>query len=384
MTTKKDQKFSKHKPTLSKIHSLDLDINTSSHNRKLKLALFYLKIGFNVIPAKEKDKIPIIPWKKYQKEKVTEKDLIKWFSSEDLNLACVLGKVSGFVVIDIDSQIVPNWLKDVKTWIAKSGKGFHYYFKIDNDTYIPSERLDDKIELKGEGSIVILPGSTHPSGKLYRWKCFIDELKEPASFSSILPRIIQLKQKHISCNHNLNLSDDIFSNKTLSDKKAYETENISENEDDYAFERLFEKLRSAELRKLYQGVPEGARNISMVRIAGSLFADGLNEEEVYSLLSAVNQRNQPPLTDKEIRNIVKYLKKKSLEPLKIKKILHKNLLSILKSNSDFRKVVENTWNYIKSKARNENELFAMIRRLEKDILLYLFSEINQLKKEVEK
>lgn len=382
MTIKKHQKFSKDRPILSKTTPLDFDPDTSSYNKKLKLALFYLKeIGFNVIPAKEKDKVPIIPWKKYQKERVTEKDLIKWFTSENLNLACVLGRVSGYVVIDIDSQIVPNWLKDVKTWIAKSGKGFHYYFKINNDIYVPSERIDDKIELKGEGNIIILPGSTHPSGTLYRWKCFIDELKEPASFSSILPRIIQLKQKHISYNHNLNLSNETFSDKTLSSEKAYEATNILESEDDYTFEELFEKLRRAELRKLYQGVPEGARNISMVRIAGSLFADGLNEDEVYSLLSAVNQRNQPPLPDKEIRNIVKYLKKKSLESLKVKKILHKTLFSILKSNEDFRKVIERIWAYVESTARNENEMFAIIRKLEKDILLYLFNAINHLKKE---
>lgn len=383
MITRKHQKLSKDRPILSKTTSLDFDLDTSSYNKKLKLALFYLKeVGFNVIPAKEKDKVPIIPWKKYQKEKVTEKDLIKWFTSENLNLACVLGRVSGYVVIDIDSQIVPNWLKDVKTWIAKSGKGFHYYFKISNDMYVPSERIDDKIELKGEGNIIILPGSTHPSGTLYRWKCFIDELKEPASFSSIFPKIIQLKQKHISYNHSPNLSNGTFSDKPSLCEKAHEVKNISENEDDYTFEELFEKLKSAELRKLYQGVPEGARNISMVRIAGSLFADGLNEDEVYSLLLAVNQRNQPPLPDKEIRNIVKYLKKKSLESLKIKKVLYKSLLSILESNNDFRKVVEETWNYVKSRARNENELFAMIRKLEKDILLYLFNVINHLKKEV--
>ncbi|MEM5855657.1 MAG: bifunctional DNA primase/polymerase [Candidatus Aenigmatarchaeota archaeon] len=383
MITKKHQKLSKDRPILSKTTLLDFDLDTSSYNKKLKLALFYLKeVGFNVIPAKEKDKVPIIPWKKYQKERVTEKDLIKWFTSENLNLACVLGRVSGYVVIDIDSQIVPNWLKDVKTWIAKSGKGFHYYFKISNDMYVPSERIDDKIELKGEGNIIILPGSTHPSGKLYRWKCFIDELKEPASFSSILPRIIQLKQKHISYNHSSSLSNETFSDKPSLCEKAYEVKNIPESENNYTFEELFEKLKSAELRRLYQGVPEGARNISMVRIAGSLFADGLNEDEVYSLLSAVNQRNQPPLTDKEIRNIVKYLKKKSLESLKIKKVLCKSLLSILESNNDFRKVVEETWNYVKSRARNENELFAMIRKLEKDILLYLFNVINHLKKEV--
>jgi len=354
---------------LSSSNSTSFEPNfEDKHNKKLKLALFYLnEVGFNVIPVKEKDKVPTIPWKKYQKEKVTEEDLRKWFTFENLNLACVLGKVSGYVVIDVDSQTVPSWLKGVKTWIAKTGKGFHYYFKIDSDMYVPSERLDEKIELKGEGTIVVLPGSTHPSGKLYLWKCFIDKLKEPAHFRSIIPKIIQLKQKQNPAN--ASFSDN------LAPFYSYE---VRDEEDESFVDGLFEKLRKAELRELYQGVPEGARNISMVRIAGSLFADGLTEDEVYSLLTAVNQRNQPPLPDKEIRNIVKHFKKKSLESLKVKKKIFKALYSILKSNDDFREIMRDVWNYIESTARNENEKFVLIRRFEKDLLLYLFNAINHL------
>lgn len=51
-------------------------------------------------------------------------------------------------------------------------------------------------------------------------------------------------------------------------------------------------------------IKEGSRNVSLTSLAGKLYRDGLNEDEVYLVLSRENQENyEPPLDDREVRTI---------------------------------------------------------------------------------
>jgi hypothetical protein len=53
------------------------------------------------------------------------------------------------------------------------------------------------------------------------------------------------------------------------------------------------------------GVPEGMRHVSAVRLAGRWYSKGLTTIEVLSFLALWNTLNSPPLSEYEIKTIVK-------------------------------------------------------------------------------
>ncbi len=57
------------------------------------------------------------------------------------------------------------------------------------------------------------------------------------------------------------------------------------------------------------GVLEGERNATAARLAGRYFAKGLSEEEVIPILESWNQKNNPPLDDGELIQVIKSVNK---------------------------------------------------------------------------
>ena len=84
--------------------------------------------------------------------------------------------------------------------------------------------------------------------------------------------------------------------------------------------------------KLLEGVSEGDRNSTATRLAGRWFAKGQSESEVLFFLLAWNQRNNPPLPEKEIEAIVKSIgdahKRNSGPTIKQKRRCPQSLLSL--------------------------------------------------------
>lgn len=236
-----------------------------------KKAKFYVdKLNFSVIPIAYKTKKPICKWKEFQTRPPTIDKIKEWFSTKPLNIGLVTGRISRLIVIDVDDPSqTPEWLKDVKTWIAKTNRGYHYYFRINKDEYIPTMYISSAVQLKAEGSYVLLPESVHPSGIIYKWKTFIKTLSEPAHFDVIRDKICEV----------------IKNNQNVNNQKP--------------------------LRELYFGVNEGERNISLTRIAGSLLSDGLTLNEIYEVLRVINERNNPPLPEKEVKTIIKSISKRN-------------------------------------------------------------------------
>ena len=126
---------------------------------------------FNLIPIRDKSKIPAISWGEYQNKKY-EGEL------NTTNYAVICGKISGCVVIDIDSpeliqKLFKNWEGLLKgTLVIKTGSGgYHVYVKPKNDNYPPKMPLTNPngqhIDIQSDGSYVVGPGSIHPNGKAY-------------------------------------------------------------------------------------------------------------------------------------------------------------------------------------------------------------------------
>lgn len=144
-------------------------------------AVEYLGRGWSVIPVREKDKRPAIPWKRYQSKHVSERTLHEWFDrNPDYNVAIVTGKLSGLVVVDVDPRHggkeslralerehgpLPQTVESVT-----GGGGRHVYFSHPGGEVRNRANIEPGIDLRGDGGCIVAPPSVHPSGKRYRWK----------------------------------------------------------------------------------------------------------------------------------------------------------------------------------------------------------------------
>lgn len=142
---------------------------------QLDLVFWFVERGFSVIPVHLRSKQPKIKWGKYQNQLPTHDELIRWFRVPS-NAAVVTG-TNNLVVIDFDSiQEYVAWslwaidgpaaaqqiLRDA--YKVRTSRGMHVYTRSTMDV---RNLHFGKIDVKGHGGLVTLPGSIHPSGAVY-------------------------------------------------------------------------------------------------------------------------------------------------------------------------------------------------------------------------
>jgi len=219
--------------------------------------------GLNLIPLKEKSKLPLIEWKKWQIEKYTE------FIPMSSNYAVITGKISNnTVVIDVDKCHDPNVLKKIlpdalnKTLVVKTGKGYHIYVKVEK---LPNTlRLDNHelhIDVQASGVYVVGPGSIHPDGPTY------EIISNTEKITTIDFQIIDNNLK----------------------KLGLKTESMQ---------------KGSEIAK--GNIDVGNRHNSALKYANNLlFKEKLDESVVISDMSNWNKRLPEPLPEYEINQIIK-------------------------------------------------------------------------------
>lgn len=229
----------------------------------LEFARFYLSKGFSIIPINPNDKKPAIDsWKKYQCRQPSQEELIEWFGNgSENNIGIVTGKISNLAVVDLDSKDAVEFADKNNfppTPLVKTKKGYHLYYQYKEGVRNYQKRDDlPGIDLRGEGGYVVAPPSVHPSGIGYEWV----------------------------------------------EGKALDDIDITELPEGILAKRPEHKTPIKDL--LVNGIPEGRRNDSLARIAGALFYQGLDYNEVLSLCLAWNEKNAPSLPEKEIEITVK-------------------------------------------------------------------------------
>lgn len=142
---------------------------------KLEVVTELAKHGLSVIPLDPCSKKPSIDWKKYQAQKPSDHENCQWFGPAfaDRNIGIVTGAVSGIVVLDIDKPDKFNVWDLPKTPTAKTGKGYHYYFKHPG---FPIGNISLPYgDLRGDGGQVVAPPSIHPNGSVYQWVHSFDD-----------------------------------------------------------------------------------------------------------------------------------------------------------------------------------------------------------------
>ena len=146
-----------------------------------------VRYGLTVHPLKPRDKAPAVSG--WQQLRMTEQDVVAyWGQHPDANVGLICG-ASGWVALDLDGD---RWLEWALAYfpptplrtISGSGHGGHLIYRWPVGVPVAKRRIhapglaDSRVDkslhheggdLYGDGSQIVLPGSVHPSGGLYRW-----------------------------------------------------------------------------------------------------------------------------------------------------------------------------------------------------------------------
>lgn len=115
-------------------------------------------------------------WLAYQSRQPTDAELEDWFTSGRHNLAVVNGQVSkNACSIDVDDELLFHNILDasgvqrklVRSLVTVSSRGGHIWLRSRAPVATDLD-VAPHIELRGEGTITVVPPSVHPSGARYR------------------------------------------------------------------------------------------------------------------------------------------------------------------------------------------------------------------------
>lgn len=118
------------------------------------------------------------PWSRYQTERCSEAELASW-SNGDHNVAIATGRVSGVIVLDIDSEAGELEAEQrglPLTPTVATAKGRHLYFKWPGFQVRNFAGKLPGLDLRGDGGYVLGAGSLHPSGAHYEWLLTPDQV----------------------------------------------------------------------------------------------------------------------------------------------------------------------------------------------------------------
>lgn len=246
----------------------------------LAAALTYAEAGWSVVPMVPRGKQPLIPWVEFQERCATASEIRAWFKRwPTANIAVVTGAISGIIVIDIDPRhggeaallVLEGEVGPIpSTMEAKTGGGGrHLYFAYPGRPVGNRVGLRPGIDLRGDGGIVVVPPSVHPSGSRYAWTAG-HEPQRAAPAPLPTPLLAELTGKSGGQGKPLSYWRDLVA----------------------------------------AGVVEGQRNSTIASLTGHLLWHEVDAEVVAELLCCWNQvRCRPPLPEKELLRTVRSIAK---------------------------------------------------------------------------
>ena len=237
-----------------------------SQNEFLNAALTYVRLGWNVIPLRPRDKRPLLPsWGEWQTRKVTENDVRRWWTEHpNANVGIVTGAISGIVVLDVDGESGRKSLAQVArglppTPVSNTGKGNHYIYRHPGFEVRNFAGKLPGLDFRGDGGYIVAPPSIHPSGREYEW--------------AIDPQMVQPEP----------VPEWLM--KLLEQKKETNGEGIDP-------------------LKVLAGVPEGQRDETLFKYACRLRTKGMAKEEALALVLQAARNCTPPFPEDEAKKKV--------------------------------------------------------------------------------
>ncbi len=246
-----------------------------SPGEMLAAALAYAAAGWSLVPMAPRGKQPLIAWLEFQQRRASDDEIRAWFQSwPEANIAVVTGEISNIVVLDIDPRhggeaalaLLEDEIGPIPSTLEAltGGGGRHLYFAYPGRRVRNRAGLRPGIDLRGDGGIIIVPPSIHPSGKPYAWAAgHGPEEADPAPLPERL--LTELTARGGRQGHPLSYWRDLVA----------------------------------------EGVAEGQRNSTLASLAGHLLWHEVDPDVVSEMLLCWNrQRCRPPLSDEEVLRTV--------------------------------------------------------------------------------
>ncbi len=152
--------------------------------------------GWSIFIMPRGVKSPSGPWKRFQTERATTAEIADW-QGVTSNVGIATGRLSNLLILDVDSPEAQALVDDLGlplTPTLKTSKGRHYYFQYPAGEVRNGVRLRGvKLDVRGEGGLVVGAGSQHPDGSIYRWEispddCPVAELPVDILASLVAPK----------------------------------------------------------------------------------------------------------------------------------------------------------------------------------------------------
>lgn len=253
-------------------------------NKFLEQALWYETQGISVIPLRPKQKIPLVKWSQYQKERATPEQIKKWWTDcPDANVGVVTGKVSGIAVMDLDKykegysqeeadKYLPELLSTPIVTTPRGGQ--HLYFRNPDDEGLTiNAGAVPSVDYRGDGGYVAAPPSVNEEGVPYQWDDWAN-LKD----MSLAP----LPVAYI---------------KALQDKGSiYKKNEVPYIENKHVEYRGDENVHTTSGQMFI----EGRRDQDLFHVANNLLKGGMPVEEARQVLRTLARSCVPPMSDSDV------------------------------------------------------------------------------------
>ena len=229
----------------------------------LQQALGLAARGWRVFPCESKGKKPLVrDWPHVAATNFLDVTDI-WRPFPEANIGVATGQSSGIFVLDVDGQVGTD---SVLAWNARgqelpatlrvrTARGWHFYFAAPSDMNIhnSASKLAPGLDVRGNGGYVIAPPSIHETGAVYE---FHD------SGSPVLPA------------------------------------------PDWLLDLLGNRAEVIADVETASAIPEGRRNNTLMRLAGSMRRRGASRSAIEdALLNENSERCLPPLSEAEVSEI---------------------------------------------------------------------------------
>lgn len=238
----------------------------------LDWALLYASQGLSVIPVR--GKTPLVLWKEFQERRATEDEIRNWWAQfPDADVALVTGPISNRFVLDSDGpigqlNIDTRKIRPTACVRTRRGRQYHFNFPVAFSAKTTVAAVFEEIDTRGVGGIVLLPPSLCSDGTRYEW---IGDMNTPLAEP---PQWLLDK---------------------LSEKPNLEnTSGLSSTKEPW-------------LEELLQGVGDGLRHQSLIKLGGYYF-NHFPPEVALIHLREWNKKNSPPIDDFEFEEQLTDLK----------------------------------------------------------------------------
>ena len=143
----------------------------------LEWALAYARMGWSAVPVRPGEKLPAVPWAKFQTLPADAATIRGWFDHAPLlGVGLVQGGVPGTIVLDFDGELGHATLRELEARglpmsvrALTPGGGVHVFLRHPGFSIATRKGVLPGMDVRGDGGFVVAAPSRHANGGHYCW-----------------------------------------------------------------------------------------------------------------------------------------------------------------------------------------------------------------------